>query len=42
MRCGSDFQQLLEGNHYRHDTVYIVNHHTEHSGLDYKKVAFLR
>lgn len=30
--------KLAEGNFYRHDTVYIVSDHVEHSGLDYKKV----
>ena len=30
--------KLIEGNLYRHDTVYIVSDHVEHSGLDYKKV----
>ena len=30
--------KLLEGNYYRHDTVYIVSDRVEHSGLDYKKV----
>ena len=30
--------KLLEGNHYRHDTVYVVSDRVEHSGLDYKKV----
>lgn len=29
---------LDQGNLYRHDTVYIVSDHIEHSGLDYKKV----
>lgn len=30
--------KLLEGNYYRHDTVYVVGDGVEHSGLDYKKV----
>ena len=30
--------KLLEGNYYRHDTVYVVSDRVEHSGLDYKKV----
>lgn len=30
--------KLLEGNYYRHDTVYVVGDRVEHSGLDYKKV----
>ena len=30
--------KLAEGNYYRHDTVYVVSDHVEHSGLDYKKV----
>ena len=34
----SEDDKLLEGNLYRHDTVYIVSDHVEHSGLDYKKV----
>ena len=34
----SEDDRLLEGNLYRHDTVYIVSDHVEHSGLDYKKV----
>lgn len=29
--------KLLDGNLYRHDTVYVVSDHIEHSGLDYKK-----
>lgn len=31
--------KLVEGNMYRHDTVYVVSDHVEHSGLDHKKVA---
>ncbi len=31
--------KLAEGNMYRHDTVYVVSDHVEHSGLDHKKVA---
>ncbi len=30
--------KLAEGNMYRHDTVYVVSDHIEHSGLDHKKV----
>ena len=30
--------KLLDGNYYRHDTVYVVSDRIEHSGLDYKKV----
>ena len=30
--------KLLDGNLYRHDTVYIVSDHVEHLGLDHKKV----
>lgn len=30
--------KLLDGNYYRHDTVYVVSNRVEHSGLDYKKV----
>jgi len=31
-------EKLAEGNWYRHDTVYVVSDHVEHSGLDYKKI----
>lgn len=35
--------KLAKGNLYRHDTVYVVSDHVEHSGLDYKKVPeFMR
>lgn len=34
----TDDDKLLEGNYYRHDTVYVVSDRVEHSGLDYKKV----
>ena len=35
--------KLLEGKFYRHDTVYVVSDHIEHSGLDAKKVPeFMR
>ncbi len=34
----TDDDKLAEGNFYRHDTVYVVSDHVEHSGLDYKKV----
>ena len=30
--------KLLEGKFYRHDTVYVVSDHIEHSGLDAQKV----
>ncbi len=30
--------KLLDGNLYRHDTVYVVSDRVEHSGLDHKKV----
>ena len=30
--------RLLDGNLYRHDTVYVVSDRVEHSGLDHKKV----
>lgn len=32
--------KLAEGNMYRHDTVYVVSDHVEHSGLDHKKVPY--
>ncbi len=34
----TDDDKLAEGNLYRHDTVYVISDHVEHSGLDYKKV----
>lgn len=34
----NDDDKLLNGNFYRHDTVYVVSDHIEHSGLDHKKV----
>lgn len=34
----SDGDTLLDGNLYRHDTVYVVSDRVEHSGLDHKKV----
>ncbi len=34
----TDDNKLAEGNFYRHDTVYVVSDHLEHSGLEYKKV----
>lgn len=34
----SDEDKLLDGNLYRHDTVYVVSDRVEHSGLDNKKV----
>ena len=34
----TDEDKLLDGNYYRHDTVYIVSDKVEHSGLDYKKI----
>ena len=30
--------KLLDGNYYRHDTVYIVSDRVEHSGLRFEKV----
>ncbi len=30
--------KLLEGNFYRHDTVFVISDHVEHSGIDHKKV----
>ena len=30
--------KLSEGNFYRHDTVYVVSDHVEHSGLSFEKV----
>lgn len=30
--------KLLDGNFYRHDTVYVVSDHIEHSGIDHAKV----
>ena len=30
--------KLLEGNFYRHDTVYVVSDHVEHSGLNHRKL----
>ncbi|MGN0492135.1 MAG: Fic family protein [Acutalibacteraceae bacterium] len=30
--------KLLDGNLYRHDTVYVVSDRVEHSGLEHKKV----
>ncbi len=30
--------KLLEGNFYRHDTVFVISDHIEHSGIDHKKV----
>ncbi len=33
-----DEEKLLDGNFYRHDTVYVVSDHLEHSGLNHKKV----
>ena len=30
--------RLLEGNYYRHDTVYVVSDRVEHSGLRFEKV----
>lgn len=34
----TDDDKLLEGNYYRHDTVYVVSDRVEHFGLDCKKV----
>lgn len=33
-----EHDKLREDNLYRHDTVYVVSDHIEHSGLDHKKV----
>lgn len=33
-----EHDKLHEDNLYRHDTVYVVSDHIEHSGLDHKKV----
>ncbi len=30
--------KLLDGNFYRHDTVFVISDHVEHSGIDHKKV----
>lgn len=30
--------KLLDGNFYRHDSVFIISDHIEHSGLDHKKL----
>jgi len=30
--------KLLDGNFYRHDTVYVVSDHIEHSGVEHAKV----
>lgn len=30
--------RLIEGNFYRHDSVFVVGNRVEHSGLDHKKV----
>lgn len=34
----SEDDKLLEGNLYRHDTVYIVGEDVAHSGVDFRKV----
>lgn len=34
----SDEDKLAEGHLYRHDTVYVVSDHVEHSGLRFEKV----
>lgn len=34
----ADDDKLLDGNYYRHDTVFIVSDRVEHSGLDFNKV----
>lgn len=31
-------EKLLDGNFYRHDTVFVVGEHIEHSGLEFGKV----
>lgn len=33
-----DENKLKQGNYYRHDTVFIMSHKVEHSGIDYKKL----
>ena len=30
--------KLLDSNFYRHDSVYVVSHRVEHSGLDHKRI----
>ncbi|MBQ3069424.1 MAG: Fic family protein [Clostridia bacterium] len=30
--------RLKEGQYYRHDTVYVVSNHIEHSGLDHRHI----
>lgn len=31
--------RLKEGQYYRHDTVYVVSNHIEHSGLDHRHIS---
>lgn len=31
--------RLKEGQYYRHDTVYVVSDHIEHSGLDHRHIS---
>ena len=39
----TNYDKLSEGKFYRHDTVYVVSDHIEHSGLDAQKVpGFMR
>ena len=37
----SEDDKLLEGNLYRHDTVYVVGEDVAHSGVDFRKVPEL-
>ena len=37
----SEDDKLLEGNLYRHDTVYVVGEDVAHSGVDFRKVPKL-
>lgn len=34
----NDEDKLKQGNYYRHDTVFVMSHKVEHSGIDYKKL----
>lgn len=33
-----DENKLKQDNYYRHDTVFVMSHKVEHSGIDYKKL----
>lgn len=33
-----DENKLKQGNYYRHDTVFVMSHKVEHSGIDHKKL----